>query len=919
MEVPFRLVRREPTTNPADAFLLPAADASSIAGACARFNELPAVFAVRGGFLLVPPAPDARAVPGAIRLRRSAGDLFVPVDANLLPALLPDEATSLTRTRGLIVTAGGTVLAFDVTAPLPITDWLKPRAVRRSEWRSFPERPDRPNTLMVIERPVPPMEAVIEILGAGAPDADPLPGAGQGAKSGTGKAVPEAARPPASGSMLGRAVAGAGLAVGGVLAWLGKQLGAGGLARAGADLARRAIERVPRLSEKLFGEQEAALREVLRQLQSGDVEKGLQHAPIAVADPDQPARVGTDAKLTRRDPRYSLRDLVGTGRGGAGAVWLGGADVWDELAREYRRLAAEASARGDHRRAAYLYGVLLRDLRGAANALLAGGLFRDAAVLFRDRLNDPRAAAEAFERAGIHDEALRLYDRMGLHENAAELLRRLGHEERAVARFLMAANRLKADGRFLAAGDLMRAKAHRRDPATEFYRLGWLASTTAESVTCGTRLLDEYSAADNRPGYEILVNEAGSALLDRPRDAGRFFNHALRTSMDFLPEDARADLADRVRLMFAEHLRTHALLGEAGTLADDLFRSEQVWAPPVNRDAMFAVRGRSAPPAPPESPKPDHPREPDRRLIAGPVTAVVAVRGTFDVVVAGAGEIVCWRVSDGRVQSVATKSERVTALSASARGDVIYAVTNGADGKWRLRCFAADRGGTFRPTTQYTLPTGESTDPTIYLQSAATFRAGEHRIAVSTPVENLAFAGPYLQSDPTALFIGDELPVRLLARFADGGVWCWAGTGIWYRPDSDAPVCLWKAPAIPGAEIDWLTPAPSVLEVVTVDRGGYLCWAEFDARDENQPRTRSSFAEHPTGVTVACLVAPSTIAAATNTNEIHWLRVAGNQLIVSASVTLSVPSCVVSLTARPDSNEVIVIFADGGGCRVRRP
>jgi hypothetical protein len=65
-----------------------------------------------------------------------------------------------------------------------------------------------------------------------------------------------------------------------------------------------------------------SLREVLRQLQSGDVEKGLRRAPIAVSDPDQPARVGTDARLGNRDPRYSLRDLIGSG--GSVTAWFGG-------------------------------------------------------------------------------------------------------------------------------------------------------------------------------------------------------------------------------------------------------------------------------------------------------------------------------------------------------------------------------------------------------------------------------------------------------------------------------------------------------------------------------------------------------------------------------------------------------------------
>jgi hypothetical protein len=359
VNVPLKLARRSDAPEAADAFLLFAGGYGELADACARLGAAtPAVYPVRGGFLLVPPHEEARPLPGAVRLRRPSGDLFIPADAALSPALLPDEVAALTRDRGLVLLPGGEALAFDPSAPLPVGRWLAPPRVRRADWEPFPAPPARAERLTVIERPAPP-DVALAVLDAGKPDgADPLPGAG---------AVPEDARPPA-GSLAGRVAAGVGLGVGRALAWLGRALAAPGLARLGGDVARRAVERVPRLTEKLFGAQEAALREVLRQLQSGDVEKALRRAPAAFADPDAPARVGTSADLGRRDPRYSLRALLGGGDGPA-AGWLGGGDVWDRLAAEYRRLAAEAAARGDHRRAAYLYGVLLRDLRSAADKL----------------------------------------------------------------------------------------------------------------------------------------------------------------------------------------------------------------------------------------------------------------------------------------------------------------------------------------------------------------------------------------------------------------------------------------------------------------------------------------------------------------------------------------------------------------------
>ena len=742
MEVPFRLARRA-TAPAADAVLLFAADAGPLAAACARLGALPEVFpVVRGGFLLVPRAAEARPVPGSIRLRRLAGDLFVPADADLVPALLPEEAAGLTRERGLIVLAGGTVLAFDATAPLPVGRWLAPAEVRRAEWRAFPARPDRPDTLTVIERPSPTVATVFEVLGDGAPDdTRPLPGPGEGA----GGAVPEDARPPA-GSLLGRAAAGAGLATAGFLAWLGQRLGAAGLARIAGDLARRALERAPRLSEKLFGDQEAALREVLRQLQSGDVEKGLQRVagrrprpgPAGRDRDGRPARPPRPAVLAPRPGRVR-RGCRGGLAGRRRRVGGTGPRVPPARRAGFARAATTAAPRT-------CTGCCSATFGAAANALVTGGLFRDAALLFRDRLNDPRAAADAFDRAGDHDEALRLYDRLGEYERAAELLRRLGDEARAVGYYVRAADRLVAAFRFLVAGDLLRTKAHRRDLALAVYRAGWRNTASAESVTCAERLIDEHRGATDRGAFEALVGEAELVLAPRPRDAGRLLNYALRAADGFLPPDARADLADRVRLTFAAHLRAYATIGGAAALVGELFPTDRPWPPPVGRDAAFAARGpRESNAAPEAVPRHETGHEPDRRLVAGPVTGVVAVRGTFDVVVAGAGGIVCWRVSEGTVVAVAAPGERVTALSASAQGDVVYAIVTGEGHPgWLLRCYATERGPAFQPMGLYTLPPDGGDGSAIYLQSAAELHLGQHRVAVATLTERMAFIGRYL-------------------------------------------------------------------------------------------------------------------------------------------------------------------------------
>jgi tetratricopeptide (TPR) repeat protein len=915
VEVPLRLARRE---NPAatDAFLLLADDPAPLASACERLGAaaLPEVYLVRGGFLIVPRFGEAPPIPGAVRLRRLAGDLFAPVDAALLPALLPDEVASLTRNCGLVALPGGEVLAFDPANPLAVRGWLVPPQVRRAGWEPFPPRQDRPESLSVIERPTPPVAAVIEILRGGEPEgADPLPGAGSAGGSAN---VPEDAR-PASGSLLGRLGAGAGLAAGGFLVWLGKQFGAAGLAKLGGDLARRALERVPRLSEKVLGDQEAALREVLRQLQSGEVEKGLRRAPIAVPDPDRPARVGTDARLGHRDPRYSLRDLIGSGGGGATA-WLGGGDVWAELAREYRRLAEEAVARGDFRRAAYLHGVLLRDLRSAANALMAGGLHRDAALLFRDRLHDPLAAAGAFDRAGDHDESLRLYVWLGEYERAAELLRRLGDEERAVAYFLRAADKLATFGQRLAAGELVRTQTHRRDLALGYYRRGWEGGS-AEAVACGERLLDMYLLAEDRPAIDALLADAESRLADRPRDAGRFFNHAVRLGANLLPPDAFDDLADRVRLIFAGHLRAEA--PSAGGLTDELFAGGRPWPAPVVRDATFAVRDHRRRPAVEAGP-----HAPPVKVASGTVTAVVAARGTSDVVVAAANGIVCWRVAEGRVVPVLPIGPgHVVALATDPQGQMVYALNANRRG-FLLRCFAAERAGSFALTAEVRESGDFAADSEWYLQPSATFRDGDYRVTLVTPERRVTYVGRHLLSQPTDPFVDDGSPrTRLLVEA--GGTWYWASGSVWYRPPGgeDRPVGHWFAPWSPSVHadsplaqsaVDWITPESGVLEVAGVDAIGRVHWAEFDGRDPDNRRSRANSAAHPGGYVAACLVGPRSVAAVTRGNEVHWLRATGTTLDRSRAAKLGIPSPAVALVARSEPVEVIAILADGYAVRL---
>ena len=118
------------------------------------------VFDIAGGFLLELEQPSIEPMPGAVRLRSVARALFVPVDAELLPSLLTDEASGLVRDWGLVFLPGAAALLFDRHAPLELTEIVKGQPRPRRSWSSFPEPRAIAERLVEIafERPDPPAD-----------------------------------------------------------------------------------------------------------------------------------------------------------------------------------------------------------------------------------------------------------------------------------------------------------------------------------------------------------------------------------------------------------------------------------------------------------------------------------------------------------------------------------------------------------------------------------------------------------------------------------------------------------------------------------------------------------------------------------------------------------------------------------------
>src|SRR5207302_9277864 len=108
-------------------------------------RPLPRVFRVADGLLLLCDQPLPTAVAGPVRLRALADHLFLPADAELVPALLDDEARGLVREQGLVFLPHGRVLSFDPARPLDLSTLLATGDRRRREWRPLPEVPELPD------------------------------------------------------------------------------------------------------------------------------------------------------------------------------------------------------------------------------------------------------------------------------------------------------------------------------------------------------------------------------------------------------------------------------------------------------------------------------------------------------------------------------------------------------------------------------------------------------------------------------------------------------------------------------------------------------------------------------------------------------------------------------------------------------
>jgi hypothetical protein len=974
MNVRFHL-RRILTAERPDALLLSSGETDDLLTLCSRLggDSMPRIFPVAGGFLIQPAAPMGACLSKTIRLRRLASNLYLPLNTELLPSLLEDELTALTRKRGLVFLPGGRVLTFDPNQPLPLSGLLVPGEHRRRSWQTFPSAAPLAEKLDEIILDLPP-KLPDELLSAGAMPSDVEGGQPEGAGLGSrlvaagrkglgqaaagfrkllrlkGPAPPDTAeamrkprkakagpqdnreppRPDRAG--LGFTVIAAGaMGLGQGLASLGRLLGVGPLARLGASWMRKAVELAPRMSEAILGRREAALRALLRDFRLGNLERALRRAlPLS-----EPGRRGGrdlgDTELPVHELKYSLGNVVG----GPFSIWFGRFDVMTELQKEYRKAAEEAVRRGDYRRAAWIYGKLLRDYHLAAGALSHGGLHHDAAQLYL-RVNDFLAAARSFEAAGEIDQALALYRQRQHHVHAADLLRRIGEEEAALMEYRLAAEKLVLSTQgYLAAGELMLTKAQRPDLALEYFKLGWASRRGANATACGLHIAELYADTGRGDQLLVLMSEAEECLAPWGNDveASRFFNTVARLADRPLLTGVRDDVRDRALLALAAKLRQRASAeSRPGMIVSSMLTSTGKWPAPLRHDAQAAFT-RALQPSPQRTPLSGAPHVTMARLPVGTevVTAVCSAPATGDVFVGFQDRsVICFRPSDSTTVELSAGPWPATSLAVDSKGEFAFVLRQKWAGLARLMSHFRTPDGHYEISqtrllngegefwlTPRAIEVGESS-PGIWGASALLIGVwnGERLsilprsllgpgLDVPLPISAAAVTGAHL--------FHDRCTSRPLLFLLDpDSVWC-------YRDWHSLPgqVFLgWAPDALRRATVSWLQRDDYHIEVVGLRPNGVVRWSLVRQEDEGFQRSASCVSA-AAGYRAATLVRAGVVAAVREAG-IDWLRCPSKGFAVTGTTETSLPTALACFPSHP-TKELIIVCADGAIARVSVP
>ncbi len=922
--------RRLGSVAPATALYIPSRDLSILFAQCARLCLDPSgrLFDVAGGFLLELAGPSTEAAPGAVRLRALYQSLYLPVDAELVPGLLDDEASGLVRDWGLVFLPRGRTLLFDRHAPIELSELVHAEAAaeegRARAWGSFPEENSIADRLtqIALELPSGPPETLYDSFkqsvrgGEGQTDGCATASA---SSAGESAATPRAGQSPVL--QAGGELSGLGTVIQGLRAFF---------AQAGQSVAG--------LKEKAqwdWVDHSALLRKLVREFREGDPERALRRA-IPITTPGDRTQSARATQLPWSRAIYSLGELLKRpGRGEATPVLESEPGLVQLLTVEYHRAAKRAIDRGDFRRAAYIYGVLLREDRCAAGALQRGGLHHDAAILYLRKLNDTAAAAQAFEAAGAIDRAVALYRQLGRHEAAGDLLRRVGEEDRALVEYAAAAAVLVGGSPpdHLAAGRLWLEKGRRPDQAITLFQAGWSRRPEGNAALCGLELARLYAQRGAIEPIRALLDQVDAHFETFGKSFdGLFYNEVVRQATvpaiapyaDELRDRALQSIAKRLRQGVEGHQPASALVGS-------LLGRTKLWPMAVVSDAEFAAtkeqkRSRAGAAVPAREP-----RIMRVQIGRGIVTAVCQAKMTGELYLGFAGgEIFAYRAEGNQLVKVGEGAGVVTGLAVDPTGQTLVTLRQ-FDREAVVSSFRKHPDGSFRHRPDVHLTAA----PQCWLTPVLPL--GVERLVGLSDGRDLQIidvaSGVHWQDRPisvsrsTGPWSGLLLPAdrdrpaphgRLTILTHDGARWIVVDengellhvTSYEWQPVLPASSSLHSVP------VCWHI-VPPFIELVGLDVNGAVHGARFHSEQGTIELVSTQVATTPGGYLAAARSVGHTVVAVSRI-QIDWLDRAADRFHVTAKLAEGFPTAVACFPY-PKARETLVVCTDGVIAHVAPP
>jgi tetratricopeptide (TPR) repeat protein len=858
------------------------------------------------GILAVGDEPLGTPPAGWRSFQRVGSDCYLPVDAALEPALLLQELAALTQEEALLLLPNGEAHRFDSKDHLDPHQWIESSPIRRRDWRSFREI-------------VPSIQQVeIQPTGNGESEGDSentaeADGILEQGQPGTD---PSSGEKPSGPSTISQLRNQARMGMGRMLHGLGNLFRSKGLRNRGTQMMGDAISRMPvELSQKMIERQRQLLLQLLKKFRSGKSEEALKRGLDFgnTGEATGPTGAATDLPV-HNSLLFSLMNLF-PNRGGGTAIWGGNDDLFNELMREYHRLAQEALAKGDYRRAAYLYGKMIGDFRSAAEALLRGGLFHEAAIIFRDKVKDLPAAARAFEQAGELDEAIKLYVKERNHVAVGDLLVRQEKIEQAHHHYQIAADRkIELESDYLGAGQLIANKIGNREQALEKFIAGWEKRDEASKITqnanqCLQEAIRIHLQQQERLPIVNLIREA-DPWFDHPAhqtQAIEFYQQLIQVADHSLMKDDREELIDRSKIGLVGRLTDELTQGKpTPQLVAKYFSHASKWSPSFLSDARFASRV-------PNLPKGEV-QEYQLQTIcigSGMVLQTLAPRLAHERFVAYAdGRVAIFDSQNQKTQWLKVEwYEIIGWLSCSNLGEDLV-VTNPSGNAMHLQHYHRDRENFTLTSKQVVAYTPDEDSGYEILAEMKGNGAATMAVYLSTPSEIKGYSVPGLLPNWEISEISDTILIQTQEPKQGFTVWVHPGSITWGTKHLSIP---WRPCNSQNFEYRWELEgeANSTLELSGLTEAGDLYHTLVD-ENQGRLRHRTQVSTVDEAYAACCLVRHRRIVAVTKNGMVRFLKINPTGIVEWAtSRSLYIPVQIVGLHLDFEGTGLQLITTDG--------